>query len=104
MARMDTEVEGMTRTKVVGTGVQCHSRYLQVEHFEVLGGMDTEAEEMNHMAPEAPEVERMGHMAPEVVRRGSIKLGESAKKRHWCDDVSERHHRGLLVTLRESDP
>jgi hypothetical protein len=56
--------------------------------------MDTEAEGMNHMAPE---VERMAHMAPEVERRG-IKLGEAAKNRHWCDDVSERHHLGVLVT------
>jgi hypothetical protein len=79
---------------------------------EVVGGMETEAEGMNHMAPEvermnhmAPEVERMNHMAPEVVRRRSIKLGDAAKNRHWSDDVSERHHLGLLVTRwRPRDP
>jgi hypothetical protein len=63
--------------------------------------MDTEAEGMNHMAPE---VERMPHMAPERVCRWGIKLEEAAKNRHWCDDVTERDHLGLLVTRPESDP
>lgn len=68
----------------------------------MVGGMDTEAEGMNHMAPE---VERMAHMAPELVCRRSIKLEEAAKNRHWSDDVSERHHLGVLVTRRAArDP
>ena len=60
--------------------------------------MDTEAEGMNHMAPE---VERMPHMAPELVCRRGINLKEAAKNRHWCDDVSERHHLPLPVTRRD---
>ena len=37
MARTDTKVEGMNRTKVVGKEVQWYSRYLWVEHVEVVG-------------------------------------------------------------------
>ena len=62
--------------------------------------MDTEAEGMEHMAPE---LEGMEHMAPdlEVVRRRGIMLGDAAKNRHRSDDVSERNHLGVgLVTRR----
>lgn len=80
----------MNRMKVVHTEME---HWHQVE----VGGMDTEAEGTDHMAPE---VERMAHMDPEVVRRRSTKLGEAAKHRHWSDDVSERYHPAVLVTRR----
>ena len=60
--------------------------------------MDTEAEGMEHMAPE---VDGMDHMAPEVVRRRGVILGDAAKNRHRSDNVSERNHLGEgLVTRR----
>ena len=59
--------------------------------------MDTEAEGMEHMAPE---VDGMDHMAPKVVRRRGIMLGNAAKNRHRSDDVSDRNHLEGLVTRR----